>query len=724
MAALSAIDSASPDSPTNHAASSSAASAETAPADDGREPSSAKEAWLVARLVRQEKVASYVAWGAPALAALLIMVALVWLVLLPVPQEPFSRAVYVDENALQPGHLRVRWDQEQVHISDRYSDRLLALAQQGDETARIGFLVHELASFGLEVHTQAYSFTLPGGTHINGTNVYGRARMPRIDGREAMILAASWRSRWRERPTTGASLPYVPDDGTLRAINIRGISLSLAMAQHMLAQPHWSKDLLVVFSDGYLDGMHAWANGWFGRPQVNLEAEPVHGAGAQVWNALALDYPSDSFSSMSLLHEGRDGQLPNLDTLNTFSTVVKQTLITPPLGLHGATFEQTRYETPGAEAWAPWLPTAWLERHWLGRGGVQAYLAGWRALLSQWRLQLAGHPSGVHGVLLPFHVDAVTIFAEPAPGPYGFLQLGKALEGTLISFSNLLERLHHSQFFYLLLSPWRFVQISVSILVPLLLGAALTVSGLVLWADLARARDAARDALRRVSMPGPWLAAPTLRELVDQGSAEAVSSFRAAGRPIVPALVGIAFAHGAALVYMALVLRSPIQCTATGLWDCPSFAASAVWTAVAPLLMAVCLARGSQRRALAQCLHAFSLLHAGMLVSVLATTNWAQATVMALLVCGTLYPLSPRRRWRLTYVGHALWLLVATPPVLTLVLTRWPRAWPLAPSVPHVYSLALWDWHVLRTHALDVLGLGYLPVLLQGATAAWLYAIA
>ena len=690
-------------------------------AGDGKTPDEHEETWLVNRIVRSEQVAGHLARNAPRLAVLLVIVAVVWLVFLPVPQEPFSRAVYVDENALQPAQQRMHWDRAQVEASDRLSDRLLALAQQGDSAARIRFLADELASYGLDVNTQAYSFALPGGANVSGCNVYARARMPRIDGREAMVLAASWRSRWRERPTTGASLPYVPDDGTLRAVNVRGVSLVLAMAQYMVAHPHWSKDLLVVISDGYLDGMHAWASEWFGREQPNLRADPVYGAGSQVWNALALDYPSDSFSSMSLLHEGRDGQLPNLDTLNTISTVVKQTLLTPPLGLHGATFEQMRYETPGAHAFASWLPTAWLERHWLGRGGVQAYLAGWRALLSQWRLQLAGHPSGIHGVLLPFHVDAATIFAEPAPGPYGFLQLGKGVEGTMTSFSNLLERLHHSQFFYLLLSPWRFVQISVGILVPLLLGAALTVSGLVLWAQLARARDATRDALRRTHTPGPWLAAPTLRELGDQGGTEAVPAFRAAGRPVVPALVGMALAHGAALVYLALLLRWPTQCTARGLWHCPSFTASATWMAVAPMGIAAVLARASAARARAQCLHAFSLLHAGMLVSVLATTNLAQATAMALLVCGTLYPLSPARRWRLAYVGHAAWLLAATPPILALALTRWPRAWPLAPSVSHVHGFALWDWHVLRTHTLAVLCLGYVPVLLQGAAASWLY---
>lgn len=689
------------------------------PAAGGRKTAES-DARLVDRIVRYEQVAGHMARNAPRLAVLLIIVALVWLVLLPVPQEPFSRAVYVDENALQPGQLRVEWDAAQVEASDRLSARLLSLAQQGDVKARINFLVDELGSYGLDVDTQAYSFALPGGANVSGCNVYARARMPRIDGREAMLLAASWYSRWRERPTTGASLPYVPDDGTLRAVNIRGVSLVLAMAQHMVTNPHWSKDLLVVVSDGYLDGMHAWASGWFGRAQPNLEADPIRDAGSQIWNALALDYPSDSFSSMSLLHEGRDGQLPNLDTLNTFSMVVKQTLLTPSLGLHGATFEQMRYETPDAGALASWLPTAWLERHWLGRGGVRAYLAGWRALLSQWRLLLAGHPSGIHGVLLPFHVDAMTVFAEPAPGPYGFLQLGKIVEGTMTSFSNLLERLHHSQFFYLLLSPWRFVQISVGILVPLLLGAALTVSGLVLWTQLARARDATRDALRRTHTPGPWLAAPTLRELVDQGGVEAVPAFRAAARPVVPALIGMVLAHGAALVYLVLLLRWPTQCTARGLWRCPSFSASVVWLAIAPMGIAAALARGPQRCARAQVLHAFSLLHAGMLVSVLATTNLAQATAMALLVCATLYPLAPARR-RLAYVAHAAWLIAATPPALALALTRWPRAWPLAPGVSHVYGFALWDWHVLRTHTLHVLCLGYVPVLLQGAAASWLY---
>ena len=112
-----------------------------------------------------------------------------------------------------------------------------------------------------------------------------------------MILAASWQSHWRQKPGHDAELPYVPADGTYRGINVRGIAMLLAYAKHAASIPHWSKDYLFVISDGFLDGMQAWAAQYFGTGQPILEAEAVHTPGAQLSNALALDYQPDTLSS-------------------------------------------------------------------------------------------------------------------------------------------------------------------------------------------------------------------------------------------------------------------------------------------------------------------------------------------------------------------------------------------------------------------------------------------
>lgn len=621
---------------------------------------------------------------------------------------------------------------------------------------RTAYVAGELASFGLEVDTQPYAFYVPhrGGVRaIRGTNVYARMRAPRTDGREALVLAASWRSRWRQLPTNGADLPYVPHDDVRRAANVRGVASVLALAQHATTIPNWSKDLFFVLSDGYLEGMQAWATQYFGQPLASLDAAPVRGAGAQIWNALALDYPSDSFTSLSLLHEGRDGQLPNLDTLNIVGEILRVLRMNQRLGLHGAPYEAVHYAVPTVDTLAAWgVPSrvcAWL-REALGPDGVASYFAGWLALAAQWRLQLAGHPSGIHGVLLPFHVDAFTLFAEPAPGPSGFLQLGTLSEGVMRTFSNLLERLHHSQFFYLLLSPGRFVQIAVFIFVPLLLAAALTLTGLALWNALGARRDAVRRELRQraAADAAPHGAAPPLLEsptydelarLAPPPADGACAAFRATERPVVSALACVGAAHLAGIACLACVALAPVDCARAGLLACHAYLACVAVVVVAPpLLAATCAALLRVPLApLGMCLHAFALLHGGMVASVLATINFAQAASMALLLCVTLYPVRPPwgmhgtdaaprgARAAATYSLHAVVMVAATPPMLVaLAAALWPPAWPLAPGAAEVVSLAVWDWHMLHTSALPVLLVGYMPAALEGAAACWMYSAA
>ena len=652
---------------------------------------------------------------------LLIVAALVWLALLPVPRKPFTHRTYVDENALQPGYAEARWGAPNVHEADRISAQLHEIARQDDKDARIAYLVQELRSYDLDVHTQTYAFYVPGQPEpIQGTNVYARSYTPRTDGRVAMILAANWQSHWRQKPSDSSELPYVPDDGTYRAINVRGIALLLAYAKHAASIPHWSKDYLFVISDGFLDGMQAWAAQYFGTGQPNLEAEAVHTTGAQVWNALALDYPADSFSSFNFYYEGRDGLLPNLDTINTVTDITQLTYMSPSLGLHGESADEMELGRFHVDALRSWLPVDWLERHWLGRHGVKSFVSGWVSILRQLRYQLAGRPSGIHGVLLPFHVDAITLFARPAPGPFGFQQLGDITELTFRSFSNLIERLHHSQFFYLLPSPWYFVQIGVFILVPLLLGAALTFTGLSVWVQLGARRQKQCEALRRPYTKGrAVLATPTYAEFAQLCTDESLRAlFRAHSRPVLPALLCMGVAHIVCAACWALWTQTPAGPQA--------LVGTGMLCIAATITMVYVASRfASSRHALGMCLHAFALLHAGMVVSVLAPLNFAQATAMAMLLCLTLYSV-PTAPSRCRAVAHALCLMVVSPPSLVALLHEvCPRLLTHTPAfVPHIAPVIdrlLWDYHVLRTSALPILCLVYAPIVLEGCAACLLY---
>lgn len=63
----------------------------------------------------------------PYLPPILLLASFLLAILLPSPNEPFARKVYVDENALQPGSATVEWGWSQVDYADRAADKIAAV---------------------------------------------------------------------------------------------------------------------------------------------------------------------------------------------------------------------------------------------------------------------------------------------------------------------------------------------------------------------------------------------------------------------------------------------------------------------------------------------------------------------------------------------------------------------------------------------------------------------
>ena len=82
-----------------------------------------------------------------------------------------------------------------------------------------------------------------------------------------------------------------------------------------------------------------------------------------------------------------------------------------------------------------------------------------------------------------FRIDAITVFAVPATGPHGFYAMGKILESSLRTMNNLLERLHASFFFFLLVRPELFMKIGMYLPSAILVGTAMLFSGLGEWVN-------------------------------------------------------------------------------------------------------------------------------------------------------------------------------------------------------------------------------------------------
>lgn len=94
--------------------------------------------------------------------------------------------------------------------------------------------------------------------------------------------------------------------------------------------------------------------------------------------------------------------------------------------------------------------------------------------------QAVGYASGPHSSFIPYHVDAVTL--KPyGEGWHDEMAMGRVVEGSFRSLNNLLEHLHQSFFFYLLMQKDRFVSIGTYLPSAMLLAANYTIMAIFLW---------------------------------------------------------------------------------------------------------------------------------------------------------------------------------------------------------------------------------------------------
>jgi GPI-anchor transamidase subunit GAA1 len=163
-----------------------------------------------------------------------------------------------------------------------------------------------------------------------------------------------------------------------------------------------------------------------------------------------LDYPQENrFTDVHIVYDGINGQLPNLDLINSVVNIAGG-----QMGM-GSTIQ---------EMW----------RH------SDQYQDRLRTMLRGMLYQGLGHASGPHSSFIPYHVDAVTL--QPyGEGWHDEMAMGRLIEGSFRSLNNLLEHLHQSFFFYLLMQKERFVSIGTYLPSAMLLAANFTIMAIFLW---------------------------------------------------------------------------------------------------------------------------------------------------------------------------------------------------------------------------------------------------
>ncbi|KAK3496604.1 Gaa1-like protein, partial [Neurospora crassa] len=442
----------------------------------------------------------------PYLSLLCIVVGVVWLFLLPL--DDYSRRTYISENALLPGQVHTYFGGSDQNVFRAYKHETDELAGKGN--IEVNDELESIAKgLGLKVGRQNFTYSSASNTH-SGQNIYAILQAPRGDATEAIVLVAAWKNVKGELKTTAAACPSSSPSPATSSVGRSG-----------------PKDIIFIFT----------------LPTSASQSGALQGA-------IALDYTRETrFQSVHIVYDGVNGQLPNLDLINSVNHTMLRGMLKQGLGL----------------------------------------------------------ASGPHSSFIPYHVDAVTLqpFGE---GWQDEMAIGRVIEGTFRSLNNLLEHLHQSFFFYLLMQRERFVSIGTYLPSAMLVAANFTIMAIALWVksgqpdvqEIITEKTKTAEEAERIVSPNPHVASE--RDLFLPLVLVAVCQFLG----VVPLYL---FNH---LSESALV---------------PAFVLFSVLSSILPFLLSNLLHTSTTSTTTQQyhLIRSFSLLLLGMFLSSLATLNFSLA---------------------------------------------------------------------------------------------------
>ncbi|KAI1100435.1 Gaa1-like protein [Jackrogersella minutella] len=512
----------------------------------------------------------------PYISLLCIIVGVAWLLVLPLDQ--YSRRTYISENALLPGQVHTYFGGSDQNVFRAYRQEVDLLEAANRTNGEIN---DELASIfrglALKVGRQNFTYEASGDTYA-GENVYAILQAPRGDATEAIVLVAAWRNAAGE-------------------LNRNGLALALTLTRYFKRWSLWSKDIILVVPPDGRAGTQAWADAYHdAHDPAQVAPLPVKSGALQ--GALALDYAREGrFESVHIVYDGVNGQLPNLDLINSVVSIASG-----QMGMGSALQGMLRHS--------------------------QRYGDNLETVLRGMLRQGLGHASGAHSAFIPYHVDAVTL--QPVgDGWHDEMGLGRLVEGLFRSLNNLLEKLHQSFFFYLLIHKHRFVSIGTYLPSAMLVAANFTIMAIALWI---------RSGYRESDLSGKTGDAKVGGDKKGSEEVKGAPASTTVERETLLPLTLVAGCQFLGFVPLFIFNQTPSSLLT------PVFILFALLNASLPHLASHLLTTNLARPPTSQqyqLIKSFSLLLLGMFLSALATLNFSLAFIVGLLSS----PLSFTRPW-------------------------------------------------------------------------------
>ncbi|KAH6989446.1 Gaa1-like protein [Ilyonectria sp. MPI-CAGE-AT-0026] len=551
----------------------------------------------------------------PYLSFLCILVGVVWLFLLPL--NNYSRRTYISENALLPGQVHTYFGGSEQHVLRAYRHEVDEVV--GRDNYQINDKLEEiLTGVGLKVGRQNYTYH-SAGDEYSGQNLYAILQAPRGDATEAIVLVAAWKNVEEQ-------------------LNRNGVSLALTLVRYFKRWSLWSKDIILVVPPDSKTGTQAWVDAYHDAHNPEL-VSPLPLKSGALQGAIAIDYPQEQhFKAIHVIYDGPNGQLPNLDLINSIVNIAG--------GQMGMTTSIQK-----------------MKQH------TNKYPDRLRTMLRGMLNQGLGYAAGAHSSFIPYHVDAVTL----QPYGEGFqdeMAMGRLVEGSFRSLNNLLEHLHQSFFFYLLMQTDRFVSIGTYLPSAMLLAANFTIMAISLWVKSGQSATQGSEKSKSKSKGK--------KDVVSSSPTPAQNEERDLFLP----LAIVAVCHALSVVPLYTFNRLPASMLA------PAFAIFSAISAAIPIaisyLVNVFYKPTTQHFQLTK---SFSLLVLGMCLSTLATLNFSLAFLIGVLAT----PLSFVRPVKSTAVRWSLAGLLNVVAPSTVVYTA-AQIWGV--SIADLLREASFGWNV------------------------------
>ncbi|KAK3301516.1 Gaa1-like protein [Chaetomium fimeti] len=568
----------------------------------------------------------------PYVSLLCILVGVAWLFLLPL--DRYSRKTYISENALLPGQVHTYFGGSDQNVFRAYKHEVNELV--GKSNIEINDKLEPIVK-GLGLKTARQNFTYHAAGHtFAGENLYAILQAPRGDATEAIVLVAAWENVRHE-------------------INKNGIPLALTLLRYFKRWSLWSKDIILVLTPDSIAGPQAWVDAYHdAHDPSHVSSLPLKSGLLQ--GAIALDYAQEGrFESVHVVYDGVNGQLPNLDLINSIVNIAGG-----QMGINIA-----------------------LQEMWRHKGGYPDRL---RTMLRGMLKQGLGLASGAHSSFIPYHVDAVTLqpFGE---GWQDEMAMGRVVEGSFRSLNNLLEHLHQSFFFYLLMRTERFVSIGTYLPSAMLVAANFTIMAIALWVKSGQPPAGATPPKNKTETPDTTTA-PT-----------------AAERDLFLPLGVVTLIQSLSVIPLYLFNHAPESALT------PLFATFAVLNTLLPPALSHLLTTLPATPTTPHqynLIKSFSLLLLGMFLSTLATLNFSLAMITGLLAA----PLSfvrPCRSAAAKAAASALLTAVSPAVVLLAAALYW------GVDVTTVLREASVAWHVCGTYSPVVVWCVWWPAWVAGS---------